>query len=84
MHASPQGEMRVWPSGKAKASQAFIRGFESRHPLHTIARAAFGRLFPSVIGLIRGVHAISKIIDESACNFGILRCTIAKHFFAGL
>lgn len=26
--------MRVWPSGKAKASQAFIRGFESRHPLH--------------------------------------------------
>lgn len=26
--------MRVWPSGKAKASQAFIRGFEPRHPLH--------------------------------------------------
>ena len=25
--------LRVWPSGKAKASQAFIRGFESRHPL---------------------------------------------------
>lgn len=29
--------MRVWPSGKAKASQAFIRGFESRHPLQVYA-----------------------------------------------
>ena len=26
--------MRVSPSGKARASQARIRGFESRHPLH--------------------------------------------------
>ena len=26
--------MRVSPSGKAMASQAIIRGFESRHPLH--------------------------------------------------
>ena len=29
---------RVWPSGKAKASQAFIRGFESRNPLQVISR----------------------------------------------
>ena len=26
--------LRVSPSGKAQASQACIRGFESRHPLH--------------------------------------------------
>ena len=36
--------MRVWPSGKAKASQAFIRGFESRYPLHrTFRMPSFGR-----------------------------------------
>ena len=27
-------DTRVSPSGKARASQARIRGFESRHPLH--------------------------------------------------
>lgn len=25
---------RMWPSGRATASQAVDRGFESRHPLH--------------------------------------------------
>jgi hypothetical protein len=25
---------RMWPSGRASASQAEDRGFESRHPLH--------------------------------------------------
>ena len=31
--------MRVSPSGKAQASQACIRGFESRHPLHIFSEA---------------------------------------------
>ena len=30
--------MRVWPSGKASASQADIHGFESRHPLSKIKK----------------------------------------------
>lgn len=55
--------MRVWPSGKAKASQAFIRGFESRHPLQVYASrrwvsvggffVSWGMLFESCCRTIR-------------------------------
>lgn len=37
LHGSARGRIndtRVSPSGKASASQADIRGFESRYPLH--------------------------------------------------
>ena len=37
--------MRVSPSGKARASQARIRGFESRHPLHRSSTTAQCRRF---------------------------------------
>ena len=35
--------MRASPSGKAQASQACIRGFESRRPLHELPDPAFRR-----------------------------------------
>lgn len=37
------GLARVSPSGKARASQARMRGFESRHPLQNNLRPAFER-----------------------------------------
>lgn len=54
--------MRVWPSGKAKASQAFIRGFESRHPLQVYA----SRRWVSVGGfLFRGECSSSPVVARS-------------------
>lgn len=41
--------MRVWPSGKALASQANIHGFESRHPLKGLPYQVF--LFLKIICL---------------------------------
>ena len=40
-----QSLMRVLPSGKAPASQAGIRGFESRHPLQILRRRRIGAFF---------------------------------------
>ena len=40
------GLARVSPSGKARASQARMRGFESRHPLQDNLKPAFGRTTP--------------------------------------
>ncbi len=38
--------MRVWPRGKALASQANIHGFESRHPLSILKNLSIrGRFF---------------------------------------
>ena len=37
--------MRVLPSGKAAASQAAIRGFESHHPLKDFAPIIYWELF---------------------------------------
>ena len=44
----PLRAVRVSPSGKARASQARIRGFESRHPLHKAPAASTRR--PYIIG----------------------------------
>ena len=41
---------RVSPSGKARASQARMRGFESRHPLQNNLRPAFGSEPPPMGG----------------------------------
>lgn len=40
------GLARVSPSGKARASQARMRGFESRHPLQDNLKPAFERTTP--------------------------------------
>lgn len=44
------GLARVSPSGKARASQARMRGFESRHPLQNNLRPAFGSEPPPMDG----------------------------------
>lgn len=44
------GLARVSPSGKARASQARMRGFESRHPLQNNLRPAFGSEPPPMGG----------------------------------
>ena len=48
------GLARVSPSGKARASQARMRGFESRHPLQNNLRPAFERTAPIGGGSFEG------------------------------
>lgn len=62
--------MRVWPSGKAKASQAFIRGFESRHPLQVYA----SRRWVSVGGFFCFVGNALRVLlshdPSTSCRMG--------------
>ena len=49
--------MRVSPSGKAVASQATIRGFESHHPLEQTAHPDWWAVRPNISFLyIAGFH----------------------------
>ena len=69
--------MRVSPSGKARASQARIRGFESRHPLQRTHHGLFrGRFFwdevkgHNVSMSSRTLHADDRFLDnETLCPF---------------
>lgn len=74
--------MRVWPSGKAKASQAFIRGFESRHPLQVYA----SRRWVSVGGFFcfvrNALRALLSYDPSTSCRMrrGVLLRALVSDF----
>lgn len=83
--------MRVSPSGKAPASQAGIRGFESRHPLHsTLLRPLMGAVFCTAPHLLiascstspprHPTHVVANCGDLAKANVRLFAAHILREF----